>query len=75
MGQRRAAGSCVLLQGGAEMAAGELFATAVPEEQLEAGRERALQRIFGSSRCLRSIECPREAGPFGVVVQGRMREQ
>nr|XP_038021087.1 tetratricopeptide repeat protein 16 isoform X4 [Anas platyrhynchos] len=68
------AASSAPLGGGAEMAAEELFATAVPEEQLEAGRERALQRIFGSSRCLRSIECPREAGPFGAVVQGRMRE-
>ncbi|XP_032056409.1 tetratricopeptide repeat protein 16 [Aythya fuligula] len=56
------------------MAAEELFVTAVPEEQLEASRERALQRIFGSSHCLRGIERPREAGPFGAVVQGRMRE-
>eukprot|EP00075_Anas_platyrhynchos_P037691 XP_027326944.1 tetratricopeptide repeat protein 16 isoform X2 [Anas platyrhynchos] len=68
------AASSAPLGGGTEMAAEELFATAVPEEQLEASRERALQRIFGSSRCLRSIECPREVGPFGVVVQGRMRE-
>nr|XP_047911844.1 tetratricopeptide repeat protein 16 isoform X4 [Anser cygnoides] len=74
VGQRRAAGSCVLLQGGAEMDAGELFATAVPGEQLEARWERALQRIFGPSRCLRGVERPREAGPFAAVVQGRMRE-
>lgn len=75
MGQRRAAGSCVLLQGGAEMDAGELFATAVPGEQLEARWERALRRIFGPSRCLCGVERPREAGPFAAVVQGRMREQ
>ncbi|XP_035197630.1 tetratricopeptide repeat protein 16 isoform X2 [Oxyura jamaicensis] len=68
------AASSAPVGGGTEMDAGELFATAVPGEQLEAGWERALRRIFGPSRCLSGVERPRGAGPFAAVVQGRMRE-
>ncbi|XP_021269297.1 tetratricopeptide repeat protein 16 isoform X2 [Numida meleagris] len=56
------------------MEAPELFATAVPEEQLEGGRERALRRIFGPSQCLRSVERPRGVGSLPAIVQGRMWE-
>ncbi|XP_048821978.1 tetratricopeptide repeat protein 16 isoform X3 [Lagopus muta] len=56
------------------MEAPELFATAVPEEQLEGGWDRALRRLFGPSQCLRSVERPRGVGSLPAIVQGRMQE-
>ncbi|XP_019476974.1 tetratricopeptide repeat protein 16 isoform X2 [Meleagris gallopavo] len=54
----------------------ELFATAVPEEQLESGwdRAQALRRLFGPSQCLRSVESPSGVGSLPAIVQGRMQE-
>ncbi|XP_031457484.1 tetratricopeptide repeat protein 16 isoform X2 [Phasianus colchicus] len=56
------------------MEASKLFATAVPEEQLEDGWDRALRRLFGPSQCLRSVESPRDVGNLPAIVQGRMQE-
>uniref|UniRef100_A0A8B9PX79 Tetratricopeptide repeat domain 16 n=1 Tax=Apteryx owenii TaxID=8824 RepID=A0A8B9PX79_APTOW len=60
--------------GGTEMEAGGLFATAVPEEQLQEGWEKSLERIFRPSQCLRSIEGPREVRYLPVIVRDRMQE-
>lgn len=64
-------------QVGVEMEVPELFATAVPEEQLESGwdRAQALRRLFGPSQCLRSVESPSGVGSLPAIVQGRMQEQ
>eukprot|EP00076_Gallus_gallus_P010862 XP_004945874.1 tetratricopeptide repeat protein 16 [Gallus gallus] len=56
------------------MEAPELFATAVPEEQLEGGWDRALQGVFGPRQCLRCVESPRGVGSLLTIVQGRMQE-
>ena len=60
---------------GAEMEAPELFAIAVPEEQLECGWDRALQGVFGPRQCLCCVESPRGVGSLLTIVQGRMQEQ
>ncbi|XP_068771453.1 tetratricopeptide repeat protein 16 [Struthio camelus] len=57
-----------------EMEAGGLFATMVPEKQLEERCERSLEKIFRPSQCLRSIEGPREVKCLPVIVQDRMQE-
>nr|XP_025969562.1 tetratricopeptide repeat protein 16 [Dromaius novaehollandiae] len=57
-----------------EMEAGELFPTAVPEEQVQEGWERSLEKIFRPGQCLRSIEGPREASYLPVIVRDRMQE-